>query len=77
MLLDLDDPGRVIASLPGPLIVPDGDNRNGYVPNVIYSCGGILHGDALVLPYGCGDQAIAIAVVDLPGLLWSLRSGLR
>jgi predicted GH43/DUF377 family glycosyl hydrolase len=69
MLLDLDDPGRVVSTLPRPLIAPDGDKRSGYVPNVVYTCGALLHGDNLVVPYGVGDQAITIAVVDLPCLL--------
>ncbi|NTW39948.1 MAG: glycosidase-like protein, partial [Cellulomonadaceae bacterium] len=51
MLLDLDDPGRVLGSLAEPLLVPRADERDGYVPNVVYSCGGMLHGGVLVLPY--------------------------
>jgi len=69
MLLQLDDPAQVLASLATPLIAPIGDERNGYVPNVVYTCGGLVHGDLLVLPYGFGDQAITITVVDLPDLL--------
>jgi len=74
MLLDLDDPTRVVASLSTPLIEPVGPERNGYVPNVVYSCGGLLHGDRLILPYGFGDQAITIAVIDLPDLLRRLAT---
>jgi len=69
MLLQLDDPAQVLASLATPLIAPIGDERNGYVPNVVYTCGGLVHGDLLVLPYGFGDQAITITVIDLPDLL--------
>lgn len=68
-LLDLDDPTKIIAGLDEPLLTPDGDERDGYVPNVVYSCGGLVHGDTLVLPYGCSDSAIRFAFVDLPELL--------
>ncbi len=69
MLLDLDDPDRVIATLPTPLLVPHGKEAYGYVPNVVYTCGALIHGDKLVVPYGSADQTIAVGVVDLPGLL--------
>lgn len=69
MLLDLDDPSRVLGSLERPLLTPTADERDGYVPNVVYSCGAMLHGGTLVLPYGCGDSAIRIALVDLEALL--------
>ena len=52
MLLDLEDPSRVIGRLAEPLLVPDAEERDGYVPNVVYSCGAMRHGDTLVLPYG-------------------------
>ncbi|MDQ1397879.1 MAG: hypothetical protein QOG64_3138, partial [Acidimicrobiaceae bacterium] len=58
-----------LATLPSPLIAPDGTEQGGYVPNVVYSCGALIHGDHLVLPYGFGDQAITIAVLSLPDLL--------
>jgi len=41
----------------------------GYVPNVVYSCGSLLHGDTVVLPYGCSDSSVRFAIVDLPRLL--------
>jgi predicted GH43/DUF377 family glycosyl hydrolase len=74
VLLDLDDPSRVISSLPAPLMVPDEDEREGYVPNVLYSCGALAHGQALVLPYGFSDRGVGFAVIDLPGLLDRLSS---
>jgi len=74
ILLDLEDPGRVIATLREPLVVPGPGEREGYVPNVVYSCGALVHGEALVLPFGFGDQAIGIALVDLPLLLDQLLS---
>jgi predicted GH43/DUF377 family glycosyl hydrolase len=73
VLLDLDDPTRVVARLPEPLMVPDASEREGYVPNVLYSCGALLHGDTVVLPYGIGDAAIGVAVIRLPDLLDRLR----
>jgi predicted GH43/DUF377 family glycosyl hydrolase len=76
-LLDLDDPTRVVATLPEPLVTPTAEERDGYVPNVVYSCGGMLHGESLVLPFGYGDRAIGIALVDLPTLLDRLRSSAR
>ncbi len=69
MLLDLEDPRVVLGGLKDPLITPLPDDRDGYVPNVVYSCGGLLHGDTLVLPYGCNDVRIRIALVDVPTLL--------
>jgi predicted GH43/DUF377 family glycosyl hydrolase len=69
MLLDLEDPSRVIAHLPEPLMVPEADEREGYVPNVLYSCGSMVHRDHLVLPYGFSDGGIKIALVRLPDLL--------
>lgn len=73
LLLDLDDPSRVIAHLPAPLLEPDATEREGYVPNVLYSCGGMLHGDDLVLPYGFADWGIRIATISVPELLAALR----
>jgi len=71
-LLDLDHPERVIAALPEPLLVPSESERVGYVPNVVYSCGSLLHGDAVILPYGCSDSSVRFAVVDLARLLGRL-----
>jgi predicted GH43/DUF377 family glycosyl hydrolase len=74
LLLDLDDPTRVVARLPEPLMVPDASEREGYVPNVLYSCGALLHGESVVLPYGIGDAAIGVAVIQLPDLLARLHA---
>jgi predicted GH43/DUF377 family glycosyl hydrolase len=73
LLLDLDDPLRIIGWLEDPLIEPNADERDGYVPNVVYSCGGIVHAGRLILPYGYSDAAIAIASCDLDELLAALR----
>jgi len=73
ILLDLEDPRRVLATLPGPLLVANDDEREGYVPNVVYSCGAILHGEVLVLPYGFSDSAVGFALVDVTELLGRLN----
>lgn len=72
LLLDLDDPSRVIGQLAQPLLEPDASEREGYVPNVLYSCGGLINGDQLVLPYGFSDVGIGIALISLPELLTQL-----
>ena len=69
VLLDLDEPERLIAALPEPLLVADESERDGYVPDVVYSCGSMLHGETVVLPYGCSDSSVRFAIVDLPRLL--------
>jgi predicted GH43/DUF377 family glycosyl hydrolase len=75
ILLDLDDPRRVIGQLRDPLLSPEASEREGYVPNVVYSCGSMLNGRDLVLPYGMSDGAVGIAVVSVPDLLSALRAG--
>lgn len=77
MLLDLDRPERVIAALTEPLLIADESEREGYVPNVVYSCGAMLHGGRVVLPYGCSDSSVRIATVDLSLLLGSLTPAAR
>lgn len=71
-LLDLDDPRKVIGRLEKPLICPEGHEREGYVPNVVYSCGSLLHGRELILPFAVSDQASVIASVCLDDLLQAL-----
>jgi len=73
LLLDLEDPTRVIGQLRDPLLEPEGAEREGYVPNVVYSCGAMVHGSRLVLPYGLSDTSVGIALIDLPALLAALR----
>ncbi len=75
LLLDLDDPSRVIGALRDPLLRPSADERDGYVPNVVYSCGALLHGDQLLLPYGVSDASVRFAFVDVPLLLDRLLAG--
>ena len=73
ILLDLDDPTQIIGRLPEPLLSPESDEQDGYVPNVVYSCGAVVHADTLVLPYGIGDAAIGFATAPLSELLAVLR----
>ena len=64
-LPDLDEPERLIAALPEPLLVTDEPERERYVPNVVYSCGSMTHGETAVPPYGCSDSSALIAMADL------------
>jgi len=73
-LLDLHDPTKVIGRLREPLLAPEGNGREGYVPNVVYSCGSLIHGRELILPYAMSDRASAIASVSLDKLLAALRA---
>jgi predicted GH43/DUF377 family glycosyl hydrolase len=72
ILLALDDPTVLLGQLREPLLRPAPDEQDGYVPNVVYSCGALVHGNTLVVPYGIGDAAIGIATVPLDGLLAAL-----
>lgn len=71
-LLDLEDPTKVIGLLKHPLLCPEGLEREGYVPNVVYSCGSLIHGSDLILPFAVSDQASAIATISLDDLLAEL-----
>jgi len=73
-LLDREDPSRVIGRLAEPLIVPLDEESVGYVPNVVYSCGGMIHNDKLVIPYAISDRSTTFALVSLPELLAELTS---
>jgi predicted GH43/DUF377 family glycosyl hydrolase len=68
-LLDLDDPTKVLGRLPTPLLSPMGNERSGYVPNVVYSCGGLVHEGLLVIPYAMSDYATTFATVPLQAVL--------
>jgi predicted GH43/DUF377 family glycosyl hydrolase len=69
ILLDLDDPSKVIGHLPEPLMEANADEREGYVPNVLYSCGQLLHGNTLLIAYGASDTGARFATVELDVLL--------
>lgn len=73
-LLDLNDPTKVLGRLRVPLLCPEGHEREGYVPNVVYSCGSLIHGTELILPYAMSDTATAIASMPVDTLLAALKS---
>ncbi|MGD8781087.1 MAG: glycoside hydrolase family 130 protein [Ignavibacteria bacterium] len=67
--LDLENPLKVIASLDEPLIEPNEDEREGYVPNVVYSCGSLVHNKVLIIPYAMSDSSCGFARVQIDDLL--------
>jgi predicted GH43/DUF377 family glycosyl hydrolase len=74
-LLDLEDPTIELGRLKEPLIIPNKDEREGYVPNVLYSCGSLIHNDELIIPYGLSDYASSFATVKLDKLLEKIKEG--
>jgi predicted GH43/DUF377 family glycosyl hydrolase len=72
-LLDLKDPTRVIGRLREPLLSPNESEREGYVPNVVYTCGALLHGRELIIPYAMSDSVTSFATVSLNELLAALE----
>jgi predicted GH43/DUF377 family glycosyl hydrolase len=72
-LLDKTDPSKLLARTPEPILQPRPDERDGYVPNVIYSCGGIVHDRQLLLPYGVADSFTAFASVGIDALLGAME----
>jgi len=74
-LLDINNPEIEIGRLKEPLIVPNQEEREGYVPNVVYSCGSIVHNGELIIPYGLADHSSGFATVNLKLLLDRLKSG--
>jgi predicted GH43/DUF377 family glycosyl hydrolase len=69
VLLDKRDPSRVLARSEEPFLTPVTETREGYVPNVVYTCGALRHGDHLFLPYGVADSSVAFAFVPIAELL--------
>ena len=74
-LFDLDDPAKEIGRLKEPLLSPLENEREGYVPNVVYSCGAIIHNDSLILPYAVSDYSSTYAVINMAELLSALKAG--
>jgi predicted GH43/DUF377 family glycosyl hydrolase len=72
-LLDKNDPSKVIGRLRDPLLRPTGDERRGYVPNVVYTCGALVHRGRLILPYAYADHATGFATVELDELLGAME----
>lgn len=75
ILLDLEDPRKVIGRLNQPLLMPGANEREGYVPNVVYTCGALIHQGNLILPYAMSDYASGMAIVELEPLLELLKTG--
>ena len=73
MLLDLEDPSRVVARLQEPLITPNETEREGYVPNVVYTCGVLQHRENLIIPYAMSDSVSGIATVSLDDLMAGMQ----
>ena len=72
-LLDRDDPTKVIGRLRESLIKPNEDEREGYVPNVVYSCGSLAHGGRLIIPYAMSDYATTFATAPLDEVLGAME----
>ena len=74
VLLDIDDPSKIIGQLEEPLLAPDEHERDGYVPNVVYTCGSMIHKDELIIPYGIADQRCSVASVPIRELMSRLKA---
>ncbi len=74
-LLDLHDPSRIIGRLEEPLLEPNANEREGYVPNVVYSCGGVIHNGELIIPYAMSDYASSFATIPLDRVLSAMVRG--
>jgi predicted GH43/DUF377 family glycosyl hydrolase len=72
-LLDKNDPSKVLARSPEPLVRPEPSEREGYVPNVVYTCGAIRHHDRIILPYAVSDTFTNFATIEIAALLQSMR----
>jgi len=68
-LLDLDDPTRIISRIAEPILVPNAQDREGYVPNVVYSCGAMIFQDKLIIPYASADQRCGIATLQVSDVM--------
>lgn len=73
-LFDLQNPQKEIGRLKSPLLIPNTKEREGYVPNVVYSCGSMVHNEDLIIPYGMSDYASTYATVNLRELLNELKN---
>jgi len=73
VLLDRDDPSKIIGRTRNPILQAEDDDRNGYVPNVVYTCGGMRVGDQLFMPYGISDSSIGFAFLPLKDLVAAME----
>ena len=69
----VDDPSKVIGRLSEPLLKPNENEREGYVPNVVYTCGALVHKGELIIPYGLADHATGFATVALTEVLAAME----
>lgn len=72
-LLDKTDPAKVLGRSIEPFLTPINETREGYVPNVVYSCGGLKVGERLLLPYGVADSAVRFVSMEIKDLLATLK----
>ena len=72
-LLDKSDPTRLLGRLSEPLLTPEEGERKGYVPNVVYTCGAMLHQETLIIPYAMSDYATGFATVPVKDVLAAMR----
>jgi len=73
ILLDLNDPSKIIGRLERPMIVANEEEREGYVPNVVYTCGMLRHGKSLIIPYAISDTATVFASVEIDEILNEMK----
>jgi predicted GH43/DUF377 family glycosyl hydrolase len=73
VLLDKDDPSRILARSREPLVRPEPSEREGYVPNVVYTCGAMRHGDQIILPYAVSDTFSTLATIEIAALLRAME----
>ncbi len=73
-LLDLENPSKVLSTLDVPLLVPTQEEREGYVPNVVYSCGAMVNQSRLIIPYAMSDSASGFSCIEVEELLNSFKN---
>jgi predicted GH43/DUF377 family glycosyl hydrolase len=74
VLLDKEDPRKVLGRTPQPILSPSDDDREGYVPNVVYTCGAMAHGRQLFMPFGIADSSVAFSFIDIDQLLAAMQA---
>ena len=74
VLLDLEDPSKIISTMSEPLLMPLEEEREGYVPNVVYSCGSIIHNDELIIPYAMSDTCSGIVTISVSELFNNIQT---
>jgi len=74
VLLDKADPSKILGRSREPLLRPEPSEREGYVPNVVYTCGAMRHGDRVILPYAISDSYSNFATIEIPALIRALAS---